>query len=478
MVRSKKWLIRSGALSLVAGSTLVVGVACAGATDVSGLESQVTELQGQVTALQGTVDTAVAALGNLGGDGQTGAPSGPAPPRPANPHTPRTAPPSAALVATPAATSGGDAENRLDTIIERGRVICGVQAGTPGFGTAERVGHDADYCRAIAAAVFGVVTEGEGGTLEFISATGDNRFTLLSEGDIDVLVRTTTWTSGRDSNLGAQFTQTTFFDQAGLMVAPDVASRVVNANDLDGVTICSRSGTSTLDAISDLVDQTGITINTQTSDDDAVLVQQYSSGTCDAFASDESQLAGIRSALPGDLRNSVILSAAQWTLEDGTQLERAKEPLGPSVHADAGAEWFDLVQWTNYGLITAEELGITQSNVRSLAANVDSLTPSGRRLLGVGGTQGDNGFTFNDKVTGGQQWFQNVIAAVGNFGEIYDANLGEDGLGLDRACTAQALWNTGEDTAFGSAVWQDCDGDGTISQQENRGLITAPRYSG
>jgi len=396
IVRNRKWLLRSGMLSLVAGAALVVGAACA-------------------------------------------------------------------------AAAPADDTSRLDTIVERGRLICGVQAGTPGFGTAERVGHDADYCRAIAAAVFGSVNEGAGGNLEFISATGDNRFELLAQGNIDVLVRTTTWTSGRDSSLGAAFTQTTFFDQAGLMVAPSVASRVENANDLDGVTICSRSGTSTLDAISDLVAQTGITINTQTSDDDAVLIQQYVEGVCDAFASDESQLAGIRSALPGDLRNSEILSAAQWTLEDGTQLERAKEPLGPSTHESGGFEWFDVVQWVNYGLITAEELGITQANVSSFAgANSGDLTPSGRRLLGLD----DNGFAFAEHLANGQRFMQDVIRAVGNYGEVYERNLGSDGIGLVRACTAQALWNAPQSS------WADCDGDGNITQQENRGLIVAPRYSG
>jgi len=472
MVRSKKWLIRSGALSLVAGSTLVVGVACAGATDVSGLESQVTELQGQVTALQNTVNTAVAALDGLGGDGQAGTPSGPATPLPANPHAPRIAPPSSPVVATAAEVAPSDtANNRLDLIIERGRLICGVQGSTPGFGTPEREGHDADYCRAIAAAIFGFVDSGEGGNLEFRTAGGRDRFTLLSEGNIDVLVRTTTWTSGRDSDLGAQFTQTTFFDNAGIMVSPALAARISSPADLNGATFCTLSGTSTLDAIQDFANESGISIDQITADTADALLQNYQTGACDAYASDQSQLAGFRSQLTGDLANSVILSDAQLA-----GLELAKEPLGPSVHASAGAELFDLVQWVNFGLIAAEEEGITQANVRTFAARSD-LTPNQSRILGVG--DAENGFTFNGKVVGGKAWLQNVIAAVGNFGEVYDANLGTNGgLGLTRACTAQALWLTSEDNTRGSAVWQDCDGDGTITQQENRGLIYAPRYSG
>jgi len=448
MVRSKKWLIRSGILSLVAGSTLVVGVACAGATDVSGLEEDVAGLSAQVTALQNTVSQAVEALGGATGGDDAG---------------------------TGGAVTPTGGNRTLEQIRAEGRLVCGVQSATPGFGTAARVGHDVDYCRAIAAAIFGTVNEGAGGNLEFDNASGTDRFPKLAAGTIDVLVRTTTWTSGRDSNLGAQFTATTFFDRFGMMVPPALAREIRTAEDLDGLRACARAGTSTLDGLQDLASQAGISFNPSSSEDDSAAVLQYQAGQCDILASDTSQLAGQRTTFTGELANSVILSGAQLTTRDGRQIQTAKEPLGPSVHTSAGAELFDLVQWVNFGLITAEEQGITQSNVRTrAAAGTTGNTPVAQRVLGII----DNGFTFNGKVVGGQQWLQNVIAAVGNFGEIYDANLGDGGLGLDRACTAQALWFQSEDTARGSAVWQDCDGDGTITLEENRGLIYAPRFSG
>jgi len=392
MVRNRKWLLRSGMLSLVAGAALVVGAACAAATT--------------------------------------------------------------------------ETTDRLDTIIERGELVCGVQSGTPGFGTLERVGHDVDYCRAVAAAIFGsAVDTGDNPNLVYVNATGSDRFELLAQGNIDVLIRTTTWTSGRDSNLGAQFTATTFFDQFGMMVPPDIASRVSTPADLDGLTVCSRPGTSTLDAIQDFAAQANINFEVESPEGDATVVSLYAAGSCDILGSDQSQLAGIRSELTGELRNSVILAGAQL---GGIQL--AKEPLGPSVHSSAGVDLFDLVQWVNFGLITAEEQGITRANVDSEAARGTALTPVAQRVLGVA----DNGFAFASKLANGQAFIRDAIRAVGNYGEVYERNLGSGSdIGLDRACTAQALWNPPNDSGFA-----DCDGNGAITFEENRGLIYAPRFSG
>jgi len=403
MVRNRKWLLRSGMLSLVAGAALVVGAACAADT-----------------------------------------------------------------------TTTTDSGNRtLEQIAAEGRLVCGVQSATPGFGTADRVGHDVDYCRAIAAAIFGsAVDTGSNPNLVYVNASGSDRFELLAQGSgesgIDVLVRTTTWTSGRDSNLGAQFTATTFFDQFGLMVRADLAARINSAEDLNGLTACARPGTSTLDGLQDLAAQVGISFNAATPEGDATVVVLYQEEQCDILASDTSQLAGFRSEFTGELANSVILGGAQLTTLDGRTIQTAKEPLGPSVHANSGPDLFDLVQWVNFGLITAEEQGITQANVDTRAsAGATGNTPVAQRVLGLS----DNGFDSNivPHVANGREFIRDAIRAVGNYGEIYDRHL--EAL-VPRACSPQQLWNVPR------SAWADCNGDGTATFEESRGLIYAPRFSG
>ena len=421
MVRkiSKKWLMRSGIFSAIVGATLVVGVACGGG-EAEVTDEEFAALTARVTALQALADMIPADFFD-------------------NPMLP--------------GTGGGDLDRfgeTLDTIIERGNLICGVQSATPGFGTLERVGHDVDYCRAVTAAIFGEVTDDN---LEYVNATGDNRFQLLMDEDIDLLVHTTTWTSGRDTDLQAAFTATTFYDGAGIMISRALADTgIVSARQLGGRTICVLSGTSTLDALNDFAEINNITWTINSGPDQAPLLNQFQSGTCDGYSSDQSQLAGFRSGFENF--EAVILPDLL-----------SKEPLGPSVK-DGDAEFKDLVQWINFYMITAEEEGITQANWRQqVALGRDGLTPTAGRILGVRDDVAELG---GGKLENGLQFFRDVLEEVGNYGEVYARHL--EPIGLARNCSANQLWLT--------TVAADCNGDGETSVEENRGVIYAPRVSG
>ena len=323
----------------------------------------------------------------------------------------------AAVIAVALAACGDDEGgntngNTLDDVIDRGTLVCGVKADTPGFGVINPdgsvVGNDAEYCRAVAAAVFGDSTK-----VDFKEATSANRFELLVAEEIDVLIRTTTWTASRDADLGVAFAPTTFYDGAGVMVKAD--SRASSVRDLDGATICILDGTSTQGAVSDFFAEEGLSYTELTLQANPEIKAAFLSNQCDGWSSDKSQLGGIQFGLKAD--DGVDAVVLPETL--------SKEPLGPSVR-DYDSEWEDVVRWIVNGMIIAEEQGVTSQNVAEMAANPPNNTIA--RLLGVGfagGAPSELG------IGGGKidiTFMQDVITQVGNYGEAYEATLAQVGL--------------------------------------------------
>ena len=315
-------------------------------------------------------------------------------------------------------------ESTLDDIIERGTLQCGVKADTPGFGvlnpdgTAQ--GNDIEFCRAMAAAVFGNANQ-----VEYTEATSANRFELLAANEIDVLIRTTTWTASRDADLEVAFAPTTFYDGAGIMVKADAGKSSVN--ELNGATICILDGTSTQGAVSDYFAEQGLTYEELTFQANPEIRAAFVSDQCDAWSSDKSQLGGHQFTLTADGTNAVVLPE---TL--------SKEPLGPSVR-DYDSEWEDVVRWVVNGMIIAEEQGVTSQNVDQMAASPPNNTVA--RLLGVGfdGGAASNLGIGHDKIA--STFMQPVIRQVGNYGEAYARTL--ETVGLTRAGSPNASYLDG-----------------------------------
>jgi general L-amino acid transport system substrate-binding protein len=308
---------------------------------------------------------------------------------------------------------------RLKAVKDRGQVRCGVNSGVPGFGfldaNGQFVGFDIDFCKAIAAAIFG-----DPNAVEYRPLTAAERFTALQTNEIDVLIRNTTWTFDRDVELGADFGPTTFYDGQGMMVRKD--SGFNSISDMNGATICVLSGTTTELNLADAFSSRGLKYDTLVFDNSQDTSGAYDQGRCDGLTSDKSQLAGLRTGLsnPSD---HVILPDTM-----------SKEPLGP-VWAQGDQQWGDLVRWVVNGVIIAEELGVTQANVEQMAASTPD-NPEVGRLLGTEGQFGSLLGLDND-------FMVNVIKAVGNYGEIYDRNLGPSGTDIPREGSLNASWKQG-----------------------------------
>lgn len=290
----------------------------------------------------------------------------------------------------------------LAAVQARGNIICGVNGQLPGFSFLDPqgnyVGFDADFCRAIAAAVFG-----DPNKVEFRATTTQERFTVLQTGEIDVLARNTTWSLIRDTELGLNFAVTTFYDGQGIMVTKD--SGITTLADLEGGTICVQKGTTTELNLADVMATEGVSYTPAVFDDVNATYGAYAEGRCDAATSDKSQLSSVAKGLLPDPENHVIMDV---TL--------SKEPLGPVVrHGDD--QWFDIVKWVIYATIAAEEYGVDSTNVDDMRAN--SANPEVKRLLGVESDLGPKLGLSND-------WAYNVIKLVGNYAEIYNRNLGPD----------------------------------------------------
>lgn len=346
--------------------------------------------------------TTAGGTGTTGAPGTTAAPGGTAPP---------TTPPSGELL--------GDVQ-------ARGSVLCGVNEAVPGFGflnpDGTRSGFDIDFCRAIAAAIFG-----DPEAVEYVPLTAQQRFTALQSGEIDVLIRNTTWTASRDGGEGATFLRTTFYDGQGMLVRADSGMTVLE--DLADTAICVLSGTTTeLNLATRFAD---IPYTPLTFEENEVLQSAFVAGQCDGWTSDKSQLAGVRSAFPEAEGGPEALVILEETF--------SKEPLGPAVR-DGDSQWAQVVDWVVNATILAEELGIESSNVDSFA---DTDNAEIRRLLGLEIEGDDGAVTIFDAGLGlDPGWAANVIGAVGNYGEIFNRNVGPDTpLGLDRGLND--LWSNG-----------------------------------
>ena len=309
----------------------------------------------------------------------------------------------------------------LQEVLDRDELKCGVKDSQPGFGFLEPdgtySGNDVEFCKAVAAAVLG-----DAGKVEYVPASAADRFELLASGEIDVLIRTTTWTLSRDADLKADFTSTTFYDGQGILVRSD--SAVDSLAGLDGATICVTTGTTTELNLDDRFNALGLDYSPVSVADDSAALAAFTAGQCDAWTGDKSNLAGQRANFPEGADAVRILPE---TL--------SKEPLGPATRDD-DTEWHDVVQWVVYGLINAEELGVNSGNVQQLAANPPNADVA--RLLGVG-FEGGAVPEFGLGIAA--DFMQDVLAQVGNYGEIYDRTLTPIGLG--RAGSLNALWTEG-----------------------------------
>ena len=306
----------------------------------------------------------------------------------------------------------------LDDVKARGNLNCGVTTGLAGFAAPDAngvwQGFDVDVCRAVAAAIFG-----DKDAVEFVPTTGETRFTALSSGEIDLLARNTTWTFSRDTELKFDFVGVNYYDGQGFIVPK--ALGVTSAKDLDGATVCIQTGTTTELNLSDYFRSNNISYEPVPIQTNAEGQQQYLAGACDVYTTDASGLAATRATFenPGD---HVLLPEII-----------SKEPLGPLVrHGDN--EWGDIAMWTLNALITAEELGVTSANVEEMSA-APTNNPEVNRLLG---TEGDLGAMMGLS----KDWAKNAIMAGGNYGEIFEKNIGENTpIGLARGLNAQ--WTDG-----------------------------------
>lgn len=319
------------------------------------------------------------------------------------------------LAAAPAgAQQPSPAANTLEAVKNRGTLICGVNTGLAGFAQPDSQGvwrgFDADYCRAYAAAILG-----DPNKVRFVPTTAQARFTALQSGEVDVLARNTTWTLSRDTSLGFDFAPTNFYDGQGFMVKAN--SGVKSAKELDGATICVQPGTTTEQNLADWGRANRIRFTPVVIERLEEVVGAFVAGRCDAYTTDASGLAATRAAQarPADF---VILPEVI-----------SKEPLAPLVR-QGDPRFTDIIRWTHFLLVAAEEFGITQQNVLQAAQN--DPRPEVQRMLGRSGDLGKMLGLDND-------WAVKVIRAVGNYGEMFDRNLAD--IGLQRG--VNALWTKG-----------------------------------
>lgn len=324
---------------------------------------------------------------------------------------------------TQAAPGGQGGGNVLARVRDRGELVCGVNEAVPGFGFVteggEFQGFDIDFCKVVAAAVLG-----DPDAVEYRPLTAEQRFTALQSGEIDVLIRNTTWTASRDGSEGATFLHTTFYDGQGMMVRAD--SDHQELEDMDGTTICVLSGTTTELNLESQFQARGVEYTPLSFEDNDPLQQAFIQERCDGWTSDKSQLAGVRSNWPENQGGPDALRILEVTM--------SKEPLGPVVR-DGDVRWAQAVDWAVLATIQAEEFGISSENLDEMLESDD---PEIQRFLG----QPVEGEPFDAGLGLEPDFAVDVIRAVGNFAEIYDRNVGEDSpLELERGINA--LWTDG-----------------------------------
>ena len=324
----------------------------------------------------------------------------------------------AAALAMVTAALPAHAGKTLDAIKARGQLVCGVSSGVAGFSQADSAGKwsglDVDICRAIAASILG-----DANKVKWVPLVSQQRFAALQSGEVDILSRNTSWTLSRDASLGLAFTGVTYYDGQGFMVP--TKSKVKSAKQLKGATVCVQSGTTTEKNLTEFSRANNLNIKPVVFEKFDAANQAYFAGRCQAYTTDASGLASIR--------NKEAKTPAEHTVLADLI---SKEPLSPAVRR-GDDEFFAIAKWVVFGLIEAEEYGVTQGNVEKLQQ--DSKDPAIGRLLG---TTEDTG-----KLLGlDKAWMANAIKATGNYGEIFERNVGpKSALALPRG--SNNLWSKG-----------------------------------
>jgi general L-amino acid transport system substrate-binding protein len=313
------------------------------------------------------------------------------------------------------AASSADAQT-LTMVKTRGALNCGSNTGLAGFGLPDAQGNwtglDIDFCRAIAAAIFDDPTK-----VKFVPLTAKDRFTALQSGEVDVLVRNTTWTSSRDTSLGLNFTGVNYYDGQGFMVRK--ALKVNSALELSDAAVCVQQGTTTELNLADYFRSNKMKLKTVTFATSDESIKAYDAGRCDAFTTDASGLYAERLRLANPNEHVVLPEII------------SKEPLGPAVrHGDD--QWFDIVKWVLFAMVIAEEQGLTQKNI-SEALGSDN--PDIKKFVGTEGNYGEQlGLT--------KDWAVRIVKHVGNYGEVFERNVGQ-GSPLKIQRGLNALWTKG-----------------------------------
>ena len=319
----------------------------------------------------------------------------------------------AALVAQPAFAAPSPT---LEKVRKNGYLRCGVSEGLQGFSSPDAKGNwtglDVDFCRAIASAIFGDPSK-----VRFSPASAKVRFTALQSGEYDVLSRNTTWTMSRDVQLGLEFVGAIYYDGQGFMVPKKL--NIKSAKQLNGANICTNTGTTTELNLADYFRSNNLKYTVIAFEKEPEVVAAYDGGRCDAITTDQSGLYAERLQLKNPADHVILPEII------------SKEPLGPAVN-QSDAQWADVVRWTLYALMNAEELGVTSKNVDQM---LKSPNPEIRRLLGVEGAFGQSMGLTND-------WAVRIIKNVGNYGEIFERNVGQ-GSPLKIQRGQNALWNKG-----------------------------------
>jgi general L-amino acid transport system substrate-binding protein len=319
------------------------------------------------------------------------------------------------LAASLSATAAS-AQATLNNVKQKGFLTCGSNVGLAGFGVPDAQGNwtglDVDLCRAIAAAIFNDPTK-----VRFIPLSAKDRFTALQSGEVDVLVRNTTWTMSRDTQLGLDFTGVNYYDGQGFLVRKKLG--VASAKELSGASVCTQQGTTTELNLADFFRANNLKYEVVAFATAAETFDAYNSGRCDAFTTDASGLYSERLKAANPDEHIVLPEII------------SKEPLGPSVrHGDN--QWGDIVRWTHYAMVNAEELGVTKANVDQMMKNDN---PEIKRMLGTEGKFGEAIGLTND-------WAYRIIKHVGNYGEIFEKNVGQ-GSPLKIQRGQNALWTKG-----------------------------------
>ncbi|MBN8919326.1 MAG: amino acid ABC transporter substrate-binding protein [Rhizobiales bacterium] len=304
----------------------------------------------------------------------------------------------------------------LNAVKARGALNCGSNTGLAGFGQPDAQGNwtglDVDYCRAVAAAIFNDPSK-----VKFVPLTAKDRFTALQSGDVDVLVRNTTWTSSRDTSLGLNFTGVNYYDGQGFIVRKDL--KVNSALELNDAAVCVQQGTTTELNLADYFRANKMTLKTVTFATLDEAVKAYDSGRCDAYTTDASGLYAARPKLAKPDDHIVLPEII------------SKEPLGPAVrHGDV--RWFVVVRWVHFGMVNAEEFGISKANADEM---LKPEHPEVKRLMGTEGNYGEQlGLT--------KDWLYRIVKHVGNYGDVFEKNVGQ-GSPLKIARGLNALWTKG-----------------------------------